>query len=275
MTTNKHHISVISVLDVLNTGDDPVRVLAEDDNSYLIKHNIRGISFRNLACEWICYQIFRYFKVSIPEAELLFFDPMLFQEELMPLTGRYTPHIVFGSKWLQARDDLKDDMYSGKSGSGINLLNPPELARILVMDIWLKNSDRQSGNLNMIVSKQKLYAIDHSATFDQEPFIRLAEDDRKQYFAEPGEIGDLIINSNYFSYYFNRYPKELEKAGINLCEKIEETDEPLLTMILDTLPESWHITEDEKKAIIEYLMFRKSHLRKLFTGHLDFSRQKP
>jgi hypothetical protein len=275
LITNKHHISVISVLDVLNTGDDPVKILAEDDNFYLIKHNIRGNSFRNLACEWICYQIFRYFKVSIPEAELLFFDPMLFQKELLPLTGRYKPHIVFGSKWLQARDDLKDDMYSGKSGSGIKILNPPELARILVMDIWLKNSDRQSGNLNMIVSKQKLYAIDHSATFDQEPFIRLAEDDRKQYFVKPGEIGDLITNSNYFSYYFNRYPKEFEKAGINLCEKIEETDEPLLTMILDTLPESWHITEEERKAIIEYLMFRKSQLRKLFTGHLDFSRQKP
>lgn len=262
-------------MEVLSTGEDPIKVLAEDENAYLVKHNIRENSFSNLAREWICYRLFRHFKVSTPKAELLYFDPMLFQEELISLTGRFAKQIVFGSKWLQSRDDLKDEMYSGKSGSKEKLLNSLELAKILVMDIWLKNSDRQSGNLNMIVSKQKLYAIDHSATFDQEPFIRLAEADRKEYFVEPGEIGDLIINSNYFNYWFKRYPKEFEKAGTNLCEKIEETDEPLLNKILDSLPESWQITDEEKKAIIEYLMFRKSKLKDLFIGHLNFNRQKP
>lgn len=276
MAVNKNHISVISVLNVLNTGDDPVKVLAEDENVYLIKHNIRGINLSNLAREWISYLLFKHFGVSIPKAELLNFDPMKFREELSPsLTGRFEKQVVFGSKWLQARDDLKDEMYLGKSGSKEKLVNPSELAKILVMDIWLKNSDRQSGNLNMIVSKQKLYAIDHAATFDQEPFIRLAEADRKEYFVEPGEIGDLIINSNYFNYYFNRYPKEFEKAGTNLCEKIEEADEPLLNKILDSLPESWQIIDEEKKAIIEYLVFRKSKLKELFIGHLNFNRQKP
>ena len=99
-------------------------------------------------------------------------------------------HTVFGSKWLQARDDLKDEMYSGKSGSKEKLVNP----------------------------------------------------------------------------------KEFEKAGTNLCEKIEETDESLLSKILDSLPESWQITDEEKKAVIEYLMYRKSKLKDLFIGHLNFSR---
>ena len=273
MVANKNHIHVISVLNVLNTGDDPVRVMAEDENVYLIKHNIRGYNLSNLAREWISYLLFKQFGVSIPKAELLNFDPMKFREELSPpLTGRFEKQIVFGSKWLQARDDLKDEMYSVKSGSKEKLVNPSELAKILVMDIWLKNSDRQSGNLNMIVSKQKLYAIDHAATFDQEPFIRLAETDRKEYFVEPGEIGDLIINSNYFNYYFNRYPTEFEKSGIELCEKIEETDEALLNKLLESLPESWQITNQEISAIIEYLIFRKSRLRALFIEHLDFSR---
>lgn len=275
MAINKNHISVISVLNVLNTGDDPVRVLAEDENVYLIKHNIRGNNLSNLAREWISYLLFKQFGISIPKAELLYFEPMKFREELSPpLTGRFAEQIVFGSKWLQARDDLKDEMYSGKSDSKEKLVNPSELAKILVMDIWLKNSDRQSGNLNMIVSKQKLYAIDHSATFDQEPFIRLAEHNRKEYFVEPGEIGDLIINSHYFNHYFNRYSKEFEDAGKTLCEKIDKTDEPLLNKILKSLPESWRVTDEEKKAIVEYLMFRKSKLKDLFIGHLNFSRQK-
>jgi hypothetical protein len=274
LAANKNHISVISVLNVLSTGDDPVIVLAEDENVYLIKHNIRGHNLSNLAREWISYQLFKQLGISIPKAELLYFEPMKYREELSPpLTGRFEKQIVFGSKWLQARDDLKDDMYSGKSGSKEKLVNPSELAKILVMDIWLKNSDRQSGNLNLIVSKQKLYAIDHAATFDQEPFIRLAETDRKEYFIEPGEIGDLIINSHYFNYYFNRYPKEFENAGITLCEKIEETDEPLLRKILKSLPENWQITNEEQTAIIEYLMYRKAKLRDLFIGHLNFSRQ--
>lgn len=256
----------------MKTGDDPIKVLAEDENAYLIKHNIRGNMFASLAREWICYQIFKHFKVSIPKGELLHFNPMKFQKELKGLTGRFKEHIVFGSKWLHSRDDLKDEMYAGKTGKKEKLINPAELAKILVMDIWLKNSDRQAGNLNMIVSKQKLYAIDHSAAFDQEPFVRLAETDRKKYFVEPGEFGDLIINSHYFNYYFNRYSKEFEQAGLALCEEIEGTDEAFLNKILHTLPESWQITDDEKKAITEYLMYRKSKLKDLFMGHLNFGR---
>lgn len=272
MAIKEKHISVISVLEVLETGDDPIKVLAEDENVYLIKHNIRGSKLSNIAREWICYQIFKHFKVSVPKGELLHFNPMKFQEELKGLTGRFNEHIVFGSKWLQSRDDLKDEMYASKTGKKEKLTNPSVLAEILVMDIWLKNSDRQAGNLNMIVSKQKLYAIDHSAAFDQEPFDRLAETDRKKYFVEPGEFGDLIINSHYFNYYFKRHSKEFEKAGFSLCEKIDGTDEAFLYNILQTLPESWNITDEEKKAIVVYLMYRKSKLKDLFAGHLNFGR---
>jgi len=89
---------------------------------------------------------------------------------------------------------------------------------------------------------------------------------------EPGEVGDLIINSHYFNYYFERFAKEFEKEGIILCEKIYETDEPFLNKILNTLPDSWNITAEEKKAITAYLMYRKSKLKDLFMGHLNFGR---
>ncbi len=273
MAANKHYISVTSVLEVMDTGDVPIKVLAEDENAYLIKHNIRGNMFANLARELICYRLFRHFKVSIPKADLLHFNPMKFQDELSVLTGRFKEHIVFGSRWLQARDDLKDEMYAGKTGKKEKLVNPTELAKILVMDIWLKNSDRQFLNLNMIVSKQKLYAIDHSAMFNQESLARLAETEKKEYFVRPGEVGDLIINSDYFNYYFRLYSKEFEKIGVSLCEEIEGTDETFLNKILNTLPENWQITDEEKKAITEYLMYRKSKLKDLFIGHLNFGRK--
>lgn len=266
------YISVVAVLEVLKTGDDPIKVLAEDEHPYLIKHNIRGSKSGDLAREWICYRLFRHYKVSTPKADLLHFNPMQFQDELSGLTGRFKEHIVFGSRWLQARDDLKDEMYTGKTGKKEKLSNPAELAKILVMDIWLKNSDRQPFNLNMIISNQKIYAIDHSATFDQESFAYLAEPQKKEYFVEPGEVGDLIINANYFNYYFKQHSEEFEQAGLLLCEKIETTDEALLNTILHTLPESWQITDNEKNAIIEYLMYRKSRLKDLFIGHLNFGR---
>lgn len=273
MAKQEQYISVISVLEVLTTGDKPIKVLAEDENVYLIKHNIKGNKVPDLAREWIAYRLLKHFKVSTPKADLLHFNPMLFQDELKELTGRFKGHIVFGSRWLQARDDLKDNMYAGKGGSKEKLLNPDELAKILVMDIWLKNSDRQPLNLNMIVSNERLYGIDHSAIFDQESLANLAEPDKKEYFVQPGEVGDLIINSHYFRYYFKQYPKELEQAGIALCRKIQGTDQLVLNKILSTLPESWQISSKEKKAIIEYLMFRKLKLEELFVGYLNFSRE--
>lgn len=271
MPKNKKYISVISVLDVLRTGDDPIIVQAEDENAYLIKHNIRGNMKRNMACEWMCYRLFKHFKVSTPNAELLSFEPLLFRDELVSLTGLFQKHVVFGSRWLDARD-VKDELYEGKTKKSESLSNPAELAQILVMDLWLKNSDRQPLNMNMIVSKQRLYAIDHSATFDQLSFVRLAEPVNKEYFVQPGEIGDLIISSDYFAYYFGRYSKEFEEAGLTLCRKIEETDETLLNSIFGTLPVSWNISGEEQNSIVEYLIYRKSKLKNLFTEHLNFSR---
>lgn len=272
MPNEQTYISVISILDVLRTGDDPIKVLAEDENAYLIKHNIRGNKQKDMASEWISYWLFRHFGISVPQAELLMFDPQKFEKELSSLTGIFKRHIVFGSRWLDARD-VKDDMYEGKAKSSEDLKNPEELAKILVMDLWLKNSDRQPLNLNMIVSNRKLYAIDHAAMFDQVSFIHLAQPVNKNYFVRPGEIGDLIVSSNFFRYYFKRYANEIEEAGQQLCREIEETDESFFRSVLNTMPDSWGITEEEKDAIVNYLNFRKTKLIPLFNEHINFSRQ--
>lgn len=272
MPEKDQHISVISVLELLRTGDDPIKVLAEDENVYLIKHNIRGNKYSDLAKEWIAHRLLRHFNVATPKADLLRFNPMKFQNELRSITGVFKEHIVFGSRWLDARDDLKDELYKAKKGTREKLVYPGELAKILVMDIWLKNSDRQPLNLNMIVSKQKLYAIDHAAIFDQEPLERLAEPDRKEYFVQPGEVGDLVINSYYFKYYYRKHPEEFEQAGVALCRKIAGTDRTLIDNILNSLPDSWQITTKQKEAITEYLIYRKTKLETLFVEHLNFSR---
>lgn len=265
-------ISVISVLDIIRTGDDPIKVLAEDECVYLIKHNIRGNKQKDLAREWISYRLFKYFGISIPNADLLLFNPQKFQNELGLLTGIFKEHIVFGSRWLDARD-VKDDMYEGKTKSSEDLKNPEELARVLVMDLWLKNSDRQPLNLNMIVSKQKLFAIDHAAMFDQISFYDLEQPVNKDYFVRPGEIGDLIVSSNFFRYYFSRYSKEMQEAGEQLCRKIEGTDESILRSILNTIPGSWNIAKEEKVAITDYLNYRRTKLIDLFKEHVNFSQQ--
>lgn len=272
MPNEQNYISIISVLDVLRTGDDPIKVLVEDENAYLIKHNIRGSKQKELAREWISYRLFKHYGISVPQAELLMFNPQKFQYELSSLTGIFKEHVVFGSRWLDAKD-IKDDLYEGKSKSSEDLKNPEELAKILVMDLWLKNSDRQPLNLNMIVSNRKLFAIDHAAMFDQVSFHNLADPINKKYFVRPGEIGDLIVSSNFFRYYYNRYGKEIKEAGERLCLEIERTDESLFRSTLNTLPESWNITGEEKTAIINYLIYRKTKLHRLFKEHINFSRQ--
>lgn len=272
MPHDQTYISVISVLDLLRTGDDPIKVLAEDENAYLVKHNIRGSKQKELAREWISYRLFKHFGISIPQAELLMFNPQKFQEELSSLTGIFKEHVVFGSRWLDAKD-IKDDLYEGKSKSSEDLKNPEELGKILVMDLWLKNSDRQPLNLNLIVSNRKLFAIDHAAMFDQVSFHNLADPVNKAYFVRPGEIGDLIVSSNFFRYYFNRYGKEIKNAGQQLCREIEGTGKSFFRSELNTMPESWGITEDEKDAIVNYLNVRKMKLGSLFKEHINFSRQ--
>jgi hypothetical protein len=271
LSDNQPYPSIISVLEVFDTGDRPIKILADDGNAYLIKHTILEGMQSKLVREWICYQLFQHLNVSIPKATLLSFEPLQFQNELKPLIGRFADQVVFASQWLHARD-IKDDFYSGISRRKESLRNPLELAKILVMDIWLKNNDRQPSNLNLIISKRKIYAIDHAATFDQEPFSRLADSTRKEYFVEPGEKGDLMVSSDFFNYYFRQHATEFEESGNQLCEKIELLDTTFLKSITDSIPAIWHIQEDEKAAIIEYLYDRKSKISDRFTGHLNFGR---
>lgn len=272
MATDDQYIQVAGVLEVLDTGDRPIKAIGEDDNAYLIKHNILGHHLSNLIREWICYQLYKRLGVSIPKSVLLNFEPSNFYDELRPLTGRFYDHIVFGSEWMESREP-KDELYESMTPKAESLLNPAELASILVMDLWLKNNDRVPNNLNLIVSQRKLYAIDHAATFDQEPFERLADPVRKEYFVDPGEIGGLLVNTHYFKYYFAQYALEFEQKGLTLCNKIEQIDATLVEQILESVPSNWNLDLNERQAITEYLIYRQDKLKDRFLGHLNFSRQ--
>lgn len=273
MASNNQYVNVAGVLDVLDTGDRPIKVIGEDEKIYLIKHNISGHLQSNLIREWICYQLYTHLGIAIPKAGLLFFNPMFFSDELKALTGRFNEQVVFGSEWIEARD-IKDELYEPSSIKSDRLINPEELARFLVMDLWLKNNDRTHNNLNLIVSQRKVYAIDHAATFDQQRFDKLADPVIKDYFVEPGEIGELLVNTHYFDYYFVEYHDEFEKVGLELCDKILQIENTLINKkILHSLPSSWNLTSSEQGAITEYLIYRKKNLKERFLGHLDFSRQ--
>lgn len=261
------------VLEALNTGDQPIKVLAEDGKIYLIKHKIREDLQPNLIREYICYQIFKSMEVSIPEATLLYFEPVVFENELKPLKGRFIDQVVLGFEWMEARD-LKDELYKPKPKIGQQLVNASELADILVMDIWLKNNDRAHDNLNMMVSDRKLYAIDHGATFDQESFNRLADPDRKNCFVEPGDLAGLLSNTNYFEFYFDQYTSEFEKAGLSLCDDIAQIDEVFIEEVVESVPDDWNFSEEERQSTFEYLNFRKDKLHERFLGHLNFGRQR-
>jgi hypothetical protein len=81
-----------------------------------------------------------------------------------------------------------------------------------------------------------------------------------------------MVSSDFFNYYFRQHATEFEETGNQLCDKIEQLEPTFFKTVTDSIPESWHITVEEKAAIIEYLYSRKSNVRGRFTGHLNFGR---
>lgn len=247
-------------------------VLAEDGKQYLLKHNLSDRLRSNLIREWISYNLYRFFDVSIPPATLLQFDPWPLRDDLTSFSGKYISHVSFGSHWLESFE-IKDQFYRYNQPRKLEIGNPEEIAKILVMDIWLKNNDRNAGNLNLIQHRKKIYAIDHAATFDQSGFYQLGDQSLLNNFDEPGDQGALLTGSDFFTLYYKSNRTKFETAGRDLCVRIERSGSSLFTEMLSRFPPEWKLADQEQSAINAFLIFRKDKLREKFEGHLDFNRK--
>ncbi len=139
------------------------------------------------------------------------------------------------------------------------------MAKIIVLDHLIVNTDRNPGNLifRYAKSSRTMHVIDHSHVFPSQTIwdvscLRRAIDDR-EYF------GNEVItrNSATYSLLLESYTLQ-ETAVFGTCEMFSQVlSESFFTDILKGVPPEWEASAEELNALLEYLCFRLSNIQEI------------
>jgi len=148
---------------------------------------------------------------------------------------------------------VNDKMLVGKT-----LVNADDLYGVITFDNWVLNSDRNNQGNNMIQilndSQMKFIMIDFGHCFTNNTW--------DQKLNEVKNSENLVP---IFPFIKNRLIdfKEFEK-WISI---IEQFDENTIKRIIESVPKSWNLSENERVLLLDFIKSRKQLIRQIITNN--------
>lgn len=234
-------VSVKNIEKRYNTGEEPVLVACDDQNSYICKYSRYSGSANKLVCELFGSTFAKTWGISTPE---IAFVKVASQHVPYDLGTSFFSIPVLGS---QLQPNVVD-----VTSTSVPLIPSTEklcrqLLRIALFDFWIANEDRNANNANLMyeIVKQDLIAIDfgccfNTATFDF-PISQLTET-------------DSILNSDLFAQITRTIPKEgvIQMAEILLTIDYMSYIHDCYSLIPE-IPQEWNINSVKLKSKMEEL----------------------
>ncbi len=169
--------------------------------------------------------------------------------------------VVFGSKEINPVRTVDEFSVLINKRTFNKLLNPEDIIRIALFDLWIKNGDRgrqiDSGyNYNLLIrnkmGKEEILAFDHAFSFGNSQFI-----------------GDFSINNQtnfsgnlYQTPFFRSIVKHIEQPKYkqiirNFVTLLRDDPTETIQETLRQLPPSWKLIDNLQERIIQLLSARK------------------
>jgi hypothetical protein len=123
-----------------------------------------------LVFEIVCTSLLQQLNVPVPEQALVTINENSYAPGQLVVNKKYIKQgvIAWGSKEIIRADLVKEIEQVKKKTEFNKLLNPNDLIRIAIFDLWVDNADRHTENYNLLVKMQegklKIIAIDHAFT---------------------------------------------------------------------------------------------------------------
>jgi len=261
-----HTIETISLIEEIKTdGHSPMKFICSDGGIYYVKYR-SGKSFNKnklvfLLYEILCSQLLQNLHIPTPPTALVRISEASFNPENLKANKRYTKAniIAFGSKEITNSQLITDFEVIERVQDFQKILNPFDLIKIAIFDLWVDNNDRGKAlkvggyNYNLLFapsnSKQQIIAFDHAFTFGGMQSIGL--------FSKNIPISpvDKLPNSPFFLSLVNFLDKKsIEALTLDFIEKCKNLS---IRDILDNLPSSlpleWYILPNITQQIEDFL----------------------
>lgn len=253
----KRVYSIKNIEKTYNTGEEPVLVACNDQNSYICKYTRFSGSANKLVCELMGAVFAKSWMLNTPEIAIV-----KVRQEHVPynMSGSYFSKRILGSLQQQHVIDI--------TPTTIPLIPPSEklcrqLMQIALFDLWLSNEDRNANNANLMydITNDNIIAIDfgccfNTATFDyplslltesesilcSDLFLHLSKSISHERIAQMKEV---LLNIDFPSYIHDC------ETGKCVAQWDDAANEELGC---DFVPDDWNINRNRLTDKIEELL---------------------
>lgn len=262
---NLVHIETLFTIKEMTTdGHAPVLFHCSDTNNYYCKYriNVMRDEINCLAFEVIAYQLLRNLEIPTPKVALVKISEGTLNKKIIKKNKRMREQmVVFGSKEIKPSSVLNDFAICKDKRDFNRILNPRDLIKIAIFDLWVDNADRgrpfNSGyNYNLLQTaenqKEKIVAFDHAFIFGGANaiggFISGAPVDTRNKLHLTPYYKSVV---KYFS------DKELTDITDNFISLLHHDYREIISQTVDQIADHWDLMPKLAKRSSAFLMTEK------------------
>lgn len=203
----------------------------------------------------VCTTLLQELKVPTPEHALVTIADGSYAKGQIKANKRYIrPGVIaLGSKEIERSDLIKEIEVVKKRTEFNRLLNPDDLIRIGLFDLWVDNKDRHSDNYNLLTKmeegKLQYIAIDHAFAFGGLTGMNIFNE------TTPVNPNRKLIQSQYLKsvvrFIAQKEQLQIIKGFLSLLKELPIND--LIDEVFSQIPQQWQISPVLKGRIIAFL----------------------
>ena len=241
-------------------GHSPLRFICNNDDIYFCKY-LKSIGKSELNC--LAYEVVAHFllkELHIPTPDIALVqvaEGTLTKEKIKNNKRLQINDICFGSRNLATASEINDLQKCNTKTDFNTLVNPDDIIRIALFDLWINNVDRgrfinPGFNYNLMLnkqgSKQQIIAFDHAFIFGGINQIGIFNP------AMPLETQNKLHQSEYYNSVINYIDYfEFEKIVNNFVLLLKTSYQEIIIDIIEQLTPIWNLTPNLAQRIQEYL----------------------
>lgn len=170
--------TLFTIKEMTTDGHAPVLFHCSDAFNYYCKYriNVRHMEINCLAFEVISNRLLKYLNIPTPEIALVQISETTLNNKVILKNKRMREGMfVFGSKEIIPSMVVNDFAVCNDKYEFNKILNPEDLIKIAIFDLWVDNADRGRSintagfNYNLLLTeennKEKIVAFDHAFIF--------------------------------------------------------------------------------------------------------------
>ena len=241
-------------------GHSPLRFVCSNDAIYFCKYltSTNHVEINCLAYEIVAHYLLKELNIPTPDIALVeVAEGTLIKEKIKRNKRLKVKDTCFGSKNLATASEVNDLQKCNTKKEFNTLLNPEDIIRIAMFDLWINNVDRgkffnpgfnYNLLLNKVGTKQQIVAFDHAFIFGGVNQIGIFNPKM------PFETTNKLHETDYYKSvirYFD-YTKFVEIVD-NFVLLLKTNHQNCINEVILQLENVWKITPNLAQKIQEYL----------------------